>query len=351
MRSTHFLCIIAVAILFTGCLEIENTTEVRQNGTLLRTVVITGDSAEIARGDFPLTLDARWRRTQDTTAEGKHRLTASREFADAAEMTRALKGIPGRSLSIEATLETEFDWFYTRYVYTETWKRYDPYMAVPITDFLSPAEIDLFRMHKLSDRPFTVRGDSLAMEDAEARFEQWRHRNMFESYFEAFLSAVRSIDSPVLTVETVESRRDTLFALAAKHLDQNNLDSIPKCFVRVLPAEETRAAFSAGSAEFESFRKKQEFEARVWGPGYHSKVRMPGILVETNARTIEGNTAQWSDFIGMCYFSDLEMTAVSRAVNWWMVLVPAALLLLIVILLAAGLFRRLRAHRRPGPLA
>jgi hypothetical protein len=44
VATTKFLCF---AILMSGCLEVNTTTEVRRDGSLVRTVVVKGDSSSI----------------------------------------------------------------------------------------------------------------------------------------------------------------------------------------------------------------------------------------------------------------------------------------------------------------
>ncbi len=63
---------------------------------------------------------------------------------------------------------------------------------------------------------------------------------------------------------------------------------------------------------------------------------MPGIIVETNAQSIEGNVVEFKNFLEVAYFRDHEMVVVSRAINWWAVIVTAVLIVLGAVLLVVG---------------
>ena len=69
---------------------------------------------------------------------------------------------------------------------------------------------------------------------------------------------------------------------------------------------------------------------------------MPGLIIDTNAPTVEGNKVSWKDFSSMCYIEDFELWAVSRVVNGWAIVLTGALVLGSALLYIVGILRRRR---------
>ncbi|MBU4445439.1 MAG: hypothetical protein L6422_00755 [Candidatus Marinimicrobia bacterium] len=67
---------------------------------------------------------------------------------------------------------------------------------------------------------------------------------------------------------------------------------------------------------------------------------MPGLLIDTNAETVEGNKVVWEVGTGKFFLRDFEMWAESRIVNRWAIPVTAVILLVICGGLVIAVFRR-----------
>ena len=67
---------------------------------------------------------------------------------------------------------------------------------------------------------------------------------------------------------------------------------------------------------------------------------MPGLITETNTRSIEGNTLTWKEFVGACYVIDYTMWARSRVINWWAVILTGGVVILLTGILLVGIVRR-----------
>lgn len=334
-----------VLVAVPGCLEIETKTQVRRDESLARTVVFSGDSADVPDACTVLGIDPSWA-LESRRAEGKYVLTASREFAAVQDMASALRGSPGTSVTITPHLETRFSWFFTIYRYNETWSRLHQVNEVPLSDYISPGEVDMFFRHELRKEPFPTKGDSLALQDAEDRYAEWDSRNWFEAYYKIFLGGVRELGDPALPVDSVESRKEILFrALGGQFgtftegAKARNLDTMGSEFARVLRNPLASKAAGRKSDAVASLSTQKAFVENFAPFGYKVRTEMPGLITDTNAPSVNGNIVTWEGFEGALYVTDYDMWVESRVVNWWAVGLAAFLLAILTALGIAGIIR------------
>jgi hypothetical protein len=337
VSMTIALCL-ANLVLLSGCLDITSTSQVNSNGSIVRTITFTGDSAEVYAGKFPVELDSSWSKniTKIQGQRNNFTLTATRTFLDADEMNSVLKGTFGRTLQYRFDLDRSFRWFFTVYRYRETNIPFDQFTTMPITDFVSGAEIEWLTKMMSPDgekKELATRGDSLALERLLPRIQEAEWRNRFEAVFNAFLEGVRTINNPSLTPTMVGSFKDSLYRRSAKAIDKKNIDTLRIIFAGVLRNPAVDKAWQANAAGFEEIKRKVEFEQRTNSHKYVTNVAMPGIITGSNARKIEGNVATWEDFKDYAYHIEYTMWVESRQVNWWAVIIALA----VVVSLMAGL--------------
>lgn len=331
---------------FSGCLDITTTSQVNRDGSIVRTITFTGDSAEVYRGKFPVDIDSTWSRSF-ARVSGKERhytLTASKSFRDVAEMNRALRGVFSKTLQYQFELDKSFQWFFTVYQYRETNLPFEQFTSIPMTEFLSKEEIK-WATEKILDkehpeREFTTRGDSLAAESMIPRIEEYGLRNMFEPVFAAFLEGVKMTNNPSLTTGMVESLKDSLYKRSKEPLNHGKIDTLCTIFTRVLRTPLVEKAWTAGTKGLEEFERKLNFEHETNSHKYVTSVVMPGLITGSNATNIEGTTATWRDFKDHAHYFGYTMWVESRQVNWWAVIVAAVVVVSLVAALIVSTLRR-----------
>ena len=337
-RSVIFFIFLPMlaGLVFPGCLDVETKTKVNRDGTMTRTVTFAGDSSRVFRGDYPLTVDSLWPSSIRKLDEKKFEFSASRTFSSPEALNKAIKGVPNKTLFVQVELEESFWWFVTDFRYKETYKRWSPFDNVPLADYLSKAELDLAVRHEFEDKPYETKGDSLALTDAGERFEEWDARNVFESCFEMFLGGVRNLHDRSLQPDTVIARKEDLFKAARNPIQHDKFDTLLVIFDKVLKTRLASKVLAANATEYDLLKRKIDFKGAIAANTYKVSVEMPGIITETNARSIEGNTAQFKDFMEVAYFKDFELSVTSRAINWWAIIVTAVLIVFGAVLLVVG---------------
>lgn len=342
--SVHAAMVAALAIVYSGCLEIDTTTRVHPDGSLTRTVVVSGDSADFTKirmGTFGL--DSGWTVVSDSAGANDRKLTLRREFPDAESASRALAGIPLERQGIELRLEKKFRWFTTLYRYEESWQKGYLFAKVPMSAYLSPEEIQMLRAGDLKGADsLLTEGQKRHRADLEKRVEEWLNRNSFEEVLAAFLDGVRRVNDAGLAPDSVQAAKERLYEAVREHFTPPLTRTAPivEAFAEVLKNPVVPRALEAARVELERHDRAIDFMESVQVPGQTVGVVMPGIITSTNGTSVEGSTVHWKDFKDNAYYEGFTMWAESSMVNWWAVVVSAIVLLGIGTLLVVGLLKK-----------
>ena len=340
-----------LASLIQGCLDINTTTRVHPDGSLTRSVEISGDSSEVALGCRLMGIDSSWAQMTDTAANHKPALTATKQFRSYEEANKTLAGVPLKKIDIVLKLEKRFRWFTTIYRYEETWKRVYTFDHVPLSNYLSTWEIDMFRSRMGRQDSIKTPGDKQAMEAAAKRAEKWVVRNFFEEYFSRVVDGVEMLNDPSLPVDSVLHAKPGIFAQAEELFEGDKWmanDSVQLVFVRELKNPAIRKAFEVNAASLAEFKKFIKFVQDAGSPEYKVNAVVPGLITDTNAGSVEGNKVRWVNFKEpVLYAEDYTMWVESRVVNWWMIMGTGLVVIAIGLMMVLGLVR----NRRPGMVA
>ena len=340
------LCFLG-SLLLSGCLDITSTSKVNTDGSIVRTIAFTGDSTDVYAGKFPVQLDSSWSKniTKSKEKDKLYTLTASRTFRDVEEMNKVLGGKFGWTLQYRFEFEKSFRWFFTVYRYRETNLPFAQYTSIPLTEFLSKAEIDMLVQDELGDttKQLMSRGDSLAMESFIPRLQECEWRNKFEPIFTAFLDGVKMLNNPSLSTAMVGPLKDSLYSKSAKAIDKGKIDSLRIIFKTVLKNPLVDKAWQANTPAIEEVKRRFEFEHETNSHKYFTNVVMPGLITGSNANKIEGNTATWQNFKERVHHMEYTMWVESRQVNWWAVIIA---FVLVVTLMTALIISALRRRSR-----
>ena len=333
------ICLLGLTV-FPACLEVNTTSQVNSDGSILRTITFDDDSTSIYRGNFPIPMDSTWQKSFQKLEEKKFRLTASRLFRDVNEMNVYLKGTFGKTFQFRFEFEKSFQWFFTVYRFKEINLKYNQFDAIPLTDYVSQDEIDRQREHEIEKKPYATKGDSLSLKAADSRFEEWAMRNIFESVFVAFLQGVRNINDPGLAPSAVERLKDTLYARSEQSIARSNIDTLRIIFGKVLRRSLVDKAWQSNADGFKEIHEKL---AADFGGSYVTSILMPGLITNSNAPTIEGNKATWRDFKDFAKYLGYTMSIESKQVNWWAVILTGLLVLSLMGLTVASVVRKRRS--------
>lgn len=332
-----------LSLVVSSCLDITTTTTVHHDGTLTKTMTFSGDSTIIQKGNFPLRVDSTWQITRGRADNDKKMYaTAERTFASTRELNAALRGNDLEHVTIETSLESTFQWFFTSYRYHETWKSYKQINEVPLSQYVDTSLIDIFYRHEILKEPFTSSADSVALKRSEGPYEEYRARNLFEAYYKEFMKGVRTLADDRLSPAVVEAAKEELFQRSIRHFSDSNLDTVKFIFAATLKNRRALSASDANATGFATLKERLDFENLIGSYGFKTTVIMPGIITSTNSRSLEGSSASWNDFIIMGMFGDIDLWVESQAVNWWAVILTGIIVAGILAYLIAAVVRARR---------
>jgi hypothetical protein len=238
----------------------------------------------------------------------------------------------GRSprVSIDIQLKRRFRWFNTFYEYRETYKACTPFTRVPISDFLTQQEQSLYY----------IKNDTLGL---DKKVDQWLLKSYFEEFFDTVATCAESTPVKNLSPEVVRGRKQELFE-AFKSFEQKSNDFDIQKTLRFLEGFYRNKGVAAWSDRLDTAMKgifkKQEFLMDLDSDSYVNRVIMPGLILDTNASSVEGMTVEWKLKSSRFCWEDYVMRVESRVVNRWAIWVTAALLLAVLAALAVSLIRR-----------
>ena len=349
------LIVLMVAGLWSSCREVTTTTRIFPDGTCERIIEAKGDSAEIADPALALPYDRAWTLRADEfdrarpleTVSGDSSWTISRKlkddneieykarrrFPDAAAMEAMLQksGRDSLRLDYRFRVQRRFRWFSTVYRYSETVLPINPFLHVPISDYLSEEEIRLYS----SDE------DTMDLDD---KVDAWGEAAVFEEFYTMLRKRVDHHPISGLSVGLLEQKKESLRnALDWSDIEGVDNEAVMEACRRVLDLTGTEAFEAVFSEILEIIRQKIDFLLGIVLTDFVFKAEMPGLIIGTNASAIEGNRAIWGLEGTPFLFRPFEMRVESRRLNGWALWVSGAFLVIIIVTMAGVLLKRAKA--------
>jgi hypothetical protein len=157
---------------------------------------------------------------------------------------------------------------------------------------------------------------------------------MFEDFYLRLVSILDTDPSMTLKRKDLDNKKEEIFRYVIDSLPSDSTDGILQGFERVLKHPDIRIIRENYASKFNAFQAKRKFYESTSDDSYKFTMRMPGLLLQTNSKKIEGSDTGWSLTYYDFFFKDYVMTSESRKVNTWAFIV-AGLLLLVAL---GGLF-------------
>ena len=348
-KRNHVFIILMIAMLMTltGCREITTTTRIFSDGSCERTVFIEGDSSDVFSGSYPLPLDSSWTFDikKDTSEKVKYFYSAKKSFKRVSDLNNeylydSVSTFSKLDRSIK--LKKHFRWFFTILTYREIYRDANPFKQIPVSDYLTADEINVLFIDEEDSSELAVN-----KKEVEKKFEIWFGISVFEEFYQAFLQGAVQLGDPNLTQEIIISKKDILTktvlvdTISFFDIDEEKLiDSLITICEYTFQTPGVWKLLEEGNYTFRELKNKLSTIENVWSEGYTNEVLMPGLLIDTNAETVEGNKVVWDVEIDKYFLKDFEMWVESRIVNRWAVPVTAVIVVVICAGLVVAVFRR-----------
>lgn len=282
-----FLPAILLLSALTACESghIDMNTIIHADGTCRREICFKADSTALANGSIQntsnvlgLLSDRGWTcEVQDT-----FRVRAYRDFSSPDEMAEAMPlQVAGQQVRSKARLETQFRWFYTDYVFTETFESIAPMFSIPLGNYMEPAMADFW----LTGTPDVLKGysgmemkDCLDnMEDAFARFV---NANILSDLMDVLADRYDSIPKPPVDRETFLARRPELIDRIDNVSDAVLSFDPEKFLAETFGTEAYNQALKDIPSITDAWQRRQEVYVSLLMLDVDYQLTMPGGIIE-----------------------------------------------------------------------
>lgn len=377
MKTNRVLIGLIAAVLLTSCNSDESTmlTIVNEDGTCSREISIHPyPQGVMAKADEPiedhcLHFGTDWERTWSVVGEDSLRhpvpmtqeqwdslqrvfpkqnvsskilLHCKRDYQTVSEMSDSLTLLVRDLFKATSTSEKNFKWFYTDYVFEETFSILDSkhYFPIPIENYLS-ADTASYWYTGLPDLTKDLSGaeQKEMLDGIEMKISQWLNANAF-AYVYDYIGQVyyKELKNPPVSKERFLALRDTLVKLPA--VQNMSLEEMGKQISDILKDYYHSDVYSNLSLfhdnekmEWVMNQKYRGYKLLTTMMAFHYDLVMPGRVLDCGIGTAEGNIVHYKFSAERLIPHDYVITATSRVTNVW-----AFVVTLLVIAIAVGSF-------------
>ncbi len=326
LRLKKALLFIFLILLVNGCKEISVKTKVNSDGSIERVYSIESDS-EIDDGIFPFQIDSTWKVNAKQNPDTKKFLhTARKVYSSPDEFKKdsSLQFIYGRK-KVELEIDEKFRWFYTYYSYKEVYHSLTVFNKIPMTDFFTDEEI----------KDIEAGNDTSYLKE---KVEEWQQLNFYEVLYEMLYKKAGEFNSGDISQPALKSKKEELFKALVNNKNNPETEEVIKTLKAVFKTDAVTQWRSTVDEFIELFEK--ELDNLSNGDKFSNDVILPGLILNTNARSIDGGRLTWRFTGDIFSMSDYEMFAESRSANEFAFIVTAALFLVILTLLLLPVIRK-----------
>ena len=210
------------------------------------------------------------------------RVTACRDFSSPDEMAEAMPlQVAGHQVRSKAKLEKRFRWFYTDYIYTETFESIAPTFDIPLTNYM---EKDMAG-YWLTGTPDVMKGYSgLEMKDyldrMEDAFFHFVNANIMNDLMDVLAEHYDNIPKAPVSKEEFLERKSELIAQADKmSVDGLNFD-YEKLLAETFKTEVYSQALKADTVITEAWEQRQDIYVSLLMLDVDYQLTMPGGIIE-----------------------------------------------------------------------
>ena len=265
--------------------HIDMNTIIHADGTCRREICFKADSVALANGSInahsnvlDILNDNSWTyEVQDTSW-----VKAYRDFSSPDEMAEAMPlQVAGQQVKSKAKLEKQFRWFYTDYIYTETFESIAPTFVIPLTNYMEKDMADFW----LTGTPDVMKGYSgLEMKDyldsMEDAYMHFVNANILNDLMDVLAEHYDDITkAPVSKEEFLASKSELIEQADKTSTDVLNFEP-EKLLAETFKTEAYNQALKEDSVISEAWEQRQNIYVSLLMLDVDYQLTMPGGIIE-----------------------------------------------------------------------
>lgn len=342
MKRISILMGVLLALFLVSCEHtVEMHTKISEDGTLAKSIKLLDTQSEM-EFENPLGISARngWEVKSGKIEAGDHegdlQITFTKEFPTVDEVNNELNNTVDSLFHIESSFEKEFRWFYTYIHYSETFKKVDRFKYVSQKDFFTKEEYEFIdRLPALGGK--ISKADSMFLDALNDKiYDEYGSRGMYEDVYNFWETSFQKYGKDLAFLqENKESYYDLMMDDDAdiEFDDESYLFDVFDSLGIHFPHPE----IDEDIAEFHrTFEGKLKLASWAGDGRFVNIIELPWNIVDSNADSVELNTATWRPSPLKYMLNDYTMTVSARKMNIWAVVVSV----LVVLFTAVLLFRK-----------
>jgi len=351
------LSIILMITLLASCKNKNyvNSTEVFSDGSCIKNMSVNGDSSVAFSQEFPVLINSTWEKNVEIVNKDEkvYKLEVTKHFKNVNDINLETPNDSDTWSKLEHSIELDkkFRWFYTYLTYKETYKKANPFELIPVTDYISRDEL-LILTGEYTE--YLAGRDSAEIEKIRDQITSkaftWIQASIFKEFSKTLISNIGVIGNPKVTAESINKNKDTVLTyLKLKEEDISDVlfevDSMLTIYSICLNTNDFKKLSPSKSKAFDEYiekGKKLELLFDMMADNAKSSVIMPGLLINSNCKTVIGNEIQWEFSPLKSFFGNYEISVTSRIINRWAFIVSAAFLIFLIAGLVIGAFIKRR---------
>lgn len=330
--------LLLLGIALSSCREITIKTTINPDGSFTRVITVSGDSSEVIKTDLPYPVDSSWMRElyADTSDSTQYICTYTKSYNSEDLLNDELRNDTSWRKQIQRDVEISkrFMFFYSFIRYKQVYKAANP-MAEDYHGYLSNE--DLLWLSEVKTRQ--SKRDSIRYDSADARLEKYWVASMLMEITDDLKKGLDQFDEPGLKDFELSLYRDSLEANVIKW-SGDGYDAAIDALVAWSGKQELARLHDIEPPIFQDVDELNTYiENLLFAEKYTLEAELPGLITETNASMMHGNTVSWDIAPLSFYFEDYEMTVESRVINYWAFIVAGFVFFLLLLLVIIKIFK------------
>lgn len=338
MKKNRLGVCVLLLLLLTSCGGYYRmTSRINRDGSMLREVYATGDSAFLEgdrmRQPFLFRIDSGWELTKLNPAvrvdswgeEHFMNVKVGRELPIVgSECFQTLEGKEFMRPFVvpKETLQKKFRWFFTYYTFEATYQELPDKGPVPLSRYMSAEEQQLwFRGERSAFEGWNGIEMKNTLDELDSKFWKWFTRSQYEISWEILhrFELLRQRDTSYL--QCLTARKEDVFKIMSEKEEIESSGNLPEsvcnAFDKCCQTEHYSQLYKANKETIDVLFQEKCQVADLAGNVMRYELSMPGQLLTTNAPTQIAGLLAWRVDVIRLLNGNYVLKAESRVPNYW----------------------------------
>jgi hypothetical protein len=261
---------------------------------------------------------------------------AHRNYASVDDMAlnfKLKKSHKWSGMKVKYALEKKFRWFYTYYIYRETYPKIKHDFEIPIEKYMSKDEAQFW----FTGKPDILKGmNGVEIREyvgsLENKYNKWVTYNSWNLEYKVLLMNYNKIKKQPVSKARLEVLKDTIFESKVKDAEDFNMEKILNGYFKTNVFSPLWNETDSPLKKFEKDFDDQGF-MHFFTESFNYRLIMPGKIIQPNDAVMQGDTLTMKLTAYRMVPADYVIEAQSRKANVW-----AFILTGIILIIAIGSF-------------